>query len=115
MEWERFKKAFVAYAKEHVVPTSKELDLLYRVLTDTPATGPLLVGSSASKSPPPITLVRLALVTDRWGVLGSFLRLTRSGTSSSSSSALVGLYSSDAHPLVSPTQRRCPDWAVRWS
>lgn len=86
MEWDRFKKAFVAYAKEHIdVPTSRELDLLCRVLTDAPQGAPTLSAAALTTSgggtklqQAPVTLVGLALFTDRWGVLGSFLRLTRS-------------------------------------
>src|SRR3989344_7561527 len=87
MEWDRFKKAFVAYAKEHIdVPTSRELDLLCRVLTDAPQGAPTSSAAALTTSGggtklqhAPVTLVGLALFTDRWGLLGSFLRLTRSG------------------------------------
>jgi hypothetical protein len=87
MEWDRFKKAFVAYAKEHIdVPTSRELDLLCRVLTDAPQGAPTSSAAALTTSgggtklqQAPVNLVGLALFTDRWGVLGSFLRLTRSG------------------------------------
>jgi len=77
VEWERLRKAFLACIRE-LSPTSKEVELFGRALLDPE---PVPSSFAGGKQSPTISLVRLALFTDRWGVIGSFIRLTRSGPS----------------------------------